>query len=148
MYTKKLTYNLFNGETVTEVFQFNLTEEELYRKESGASSIQEKIHEIIGLSNPDEIKNMNGAEMSGKNRLRMLELFREFMDMSYGVLSADGRFFDKSPENLHRFQSTQAYSDLFMLFASNAEEAANFVNGIMPDKLRDAAEAYLADNNT
>ena len=51
---------------------------------------------------------------------------------AYGKKSDDGRRFIKTPEISEEFAQTEAYSDLFMLLATNAEEAAKFVNGIVP----------------
>ena len=46
--------------------------------------------------------------------------------------SADGKRFIKSEELSTAFSQTEAYSDLYMELATNADEAAKFVNGIIP----------------
>ena len=51
---------------------------------------------------------------------------------SYGEKSLDGRKFVKNDEVRDNFQQTEAYSALFMELATNADAAAEFVNGIIP----------------
>jgi len=55
---------------------------------------------------------------------------------AYGEKSPDGRRFMKSPEIFANFVATQAYSDLFMELATNADAASAFVNGILPADLK------------
>ena len=69
------------------------------------------------------------AEQDAK---KIIEFFKELINKAYGVKSADGKRFIKSPELSEEFMQSEAYSELFMELASNAEEAANFVNGIVP----------------
>jgi hypothetical protein len=52
--------------------------------------------------------------------------------MSYGKKSDDGRRFIKSPELSKEFTETEAFSELFMELAGDADAAAAFVNGIVP----------------
>ena len=52
---------------------------------------------------------------------------------AYGQKSADGRRFIKSPELANEFAQTEAYSQLFMELATDADAASKFVNGIVPE---------------
>lgn len=40
----------------------------------------------------------------------------------------------KSPEILAEFTETEAFSKLYMELATNVEEAAAFVNGVLPNR--------------
>ena len=53
---------------------------------------------------------------------------------SYGVKSPDGRRFIKNQEVRDAFVQTEAYSQLFMELATNAQAASDFVAGIIPAK--------------
>ena len=60
------------------------------------------------------------------------EAGKELILKAYGVKSPDGRRFIKSQELSDEFAQTEAYSELFMELAQDAEKAAEFVNGIVP----------------
>ena len=53
-------------------------------------------------------------------------------DILYGEKSPDGKRFIKNQELRDAFAQTEAYSDLFMELATDAEAAARFINGIVP----------------
>lgn len=121
MIKQTITHKDFTGEEQTEDFFFHLTEADVIELEVSAngnslSAWTEKI-----------VKSQNGAEI--------IATFKKIITASYGVKSDDGRRFIKSPEILAEFKSTQAYSNLFMQLATNAEIAATFVNGIMPSEM-------------
>ena len=62
----------------------------------------------------------------------IIKEFKEILLKTYGIRTPDGRF-EKSEELSRKFAQTAAYSDLFMLLATNADEAAKFVNGLIPE---------------
>ena len=53
-------------------------------------------------------------------------------NLGYGEKSPDGKRFIKNQELRDAFAQTEAYSDLFMELATDAEAAARFINGIVP----------------
>ena len=59
--------------------------------------------------------------------------------------SPDGRKFMKSAELTEDFVQTEAFSELYMELATNAEAAAAFVNGIVPADM--AKQAALQAKN-
>ena len=59
--------------------------------------------------------------------------FDMLVNMAYGIRSADGEYFDKDPKETSRFKNSAAYEALFNRFLEDAEFAAEFVNGIMPE---------------
>lgn len=119
----KETYTDFDGNTRTEDFQFNLTEQECIDLQiSSSGGIDKKVRKIIQAQNQKEI----------------VETIKQIIDASYGEKSLDGKHFRKSPEILADFKSTPAYSQIFMKLATNDEEAAKFVVGVVPSELKDA----------
>lgn len=117
MLSKKIDFVDFDGNEQSEVFHFNLTEAELAELEmSTVGGLQQKIKEII---------EQNDAPA-------MLALWKNLLLKCYGVKSADGRRFVKTPELTTEFSQTQAYSILFMELSTSAEAAAAFVNAVVP----------------
>ena len=57
------------------------------------------------------------------------------IDKSYGVRSADGRKFIKNDEVLNNFKQTEAYSNIYMRFATDSKFAADFMNNIIPKEM-------------
>lgn len=126
MVTKTLTYKDFNGVERTETFYFNLTAAELATwQNSMEGGMADYMQKIVAANNVRE----------------MIRLFQEILDHAYGRKSADGRRFEKSPEILADFKATQAYSDLYVQLATNAQAAADFVNALIPANLLDAQAA-------
>ena len=117
MIKKTMTYTDFNGTVRTEDFYFNLTQAELSEMElSVDGGLDEKLRKVV-------------AALDGK---QIIDFFKDFVLRSYGEKSDDGRRFIKNQEVREAFSQTQAYSDLFMELATNADYAAVFVNGVVP----------------
>ena len=64
----------------------------------------------------------------------IIKIFKKLVLKAYGVKSPDGRRFIKTPEITAEFEQTQAYSDIFMELATDAEQASNFFNAIIPQQ--------------
>lgn len=116
MLKKKLTYKDWNGVERTEEFCFHLTEAELMQLE---------------LETEGGFKGLLQRIIDASDSAKMIKIFKELIDRSYGVLSDDGKYFRKTPEALRDFQSTQAYSDLYISLL-NDEEAAKFIKAVAP----------------
>lgn len=118
MYTKRMTYTDYNGVQRTEDFRFNFTKAELVEMEMTASGgLEVMIQNII----------------DAQDKAELIKIFKKLILDSYGVKSPDGKRFIKSEELREEFAQTEAYSDLFILLSSNDDEAAKFINGIIPD---------------
>lgn len=118
MLKKTITFTDFNGNERTEDFYFNLTKAECMEMELGtAGGMQSMIEKII----------------SEQDNQKMVAIFKDIILRSYGEKSPDGKHFYKSAEISAGFASTEAYSELFMELAGNAEAAANFINAVVPD---------------
>jgi len=126
MLKKSITYKNFDNETVTEDFYFNMTKAEL---------VELELSERGGLG--DTLK----AIVDSKDGAKIIEYFKKIILLSYGERSEDGRRFVKSPELAETFSHTEAYSELFMALATDANMAAAFVAGIMPSDLTEEVAA-------
>ena len=111
------TYNDYNGVSRTEDFYFNLTQAEITEMElSVDGGLTEMINRIV----------------AAKDGRQIISLFKDLILRAYGEKSADGKRFIKTQDLRDAFAQTEAYSDLFMELATDANAAANFVNGIVP----------------
>lgn len=124
MLKKTITYTDYNGVERTEDFYFHFNKAELAEMEMGtAGGYAEMIKKII----------------AAQDAPTLIKIFKEIVLKAYGIKSDDGKRFMKSPEIAEAFSQTEAYSDIFMKLATDADEAQKFVNGIMPTDL--AAQA-------
>ena len=129
MLKKTITYTDYDGVQRTEDFYFNLSKAEIAEMElSTAGGLDKTINRIV-------------AEQDGA---RIIALFKDLVLKSYGKKSDDGRRFIKNQELRDDFAQTEAYSDLFMELATDADAAAAFVNGILPDMSGVQAKAQTA----
>lgn len=120
MLKKTMTYTDFNGNTRTEDFYFNLTKAELLEMETSKDG---------GLTNfLQKIVNEQSVP-------KIMDYFKTFILMSYGQKSDDGRRFIKNAELREEFSQTEAYSDLYVKLATDADEAAKFVNSVIPQDM-------------
>jgi len=121
---KSITYTNFNEEEVTEDFFFHLSKAEIVELEmSEAGGLSEALKEIV-------------ASEDGK---AIIAHFKKIILDSYGQRSADGKRFVKNTKIREEFESSEAYSVLFMELCTNAASATEFVNGIIPKGMADEA---------
>ena len=129
MIKRTITYEDYNGVSRTEDFYFNLTKAEIAEMElSTTGGMAEMIQRII----------------SAQDSPSIIKIFKEILFKAYGIKSPDGRRFIKSPELSTEFSQTEAYSILFMELATDAEKAADFVNGIVPNLPEDQKKKVTA----
>lgn len=123
MYRWEHKYTDYNNQEREEVFYFNFSKGELldleWRTPGGLEQYMKNI-------------------MAMRDGQKLADMFKMLIDKSYGVKGPDGREFIKTPEVLNHFKFTEAYSDLYMLLATDSKAASAFVNGIFP---REAVEA-------
>lgn len=118
MLKKVMTYTDYNGVERTEEFLFNLTKAELMEMEMTTEG---------GLST------MIQGIVDSKNVPAIVSIFKKLLLKAYGKKSPDGRRFIKSEEISQEFAQTEAYSEMFMELATDADAAAAFINGIIPE---------------
>ena len=117
MITKTIKYTDYNGAEREEKFMFNLTKAELMEMEMGTTGgFAEMIQKIVEAQDAPSI----------------IKIFKDLLLKAYGEKSADGKRFIKSKELSEGFSQTEAYSQLFMELATDADAAQKFVNGIVP----------------
>ena len=120
MLKKTIKYIDYDGNEREEDFYFNLNKAEVTEMElSKQGGLSEYIKRIV----------------AAQDAPSLIELFKELICKSYGEKSLDGKRFVKSKELTEEFTQTEAYAELFVELASNAEEATKFVNGIMPKNM-------------
>lgn len=125
MLKKAITYTDYNGVERKEDFYFNLSKAEVMEMELGTEGgLSGMIQKIVAAQDIPSIA----------------KIFKDLILKAYGEKSADGKRFIKNPELSEAFSQTEAYSELFMGLATNPEEAATFVNGIMPGNIEGAKD--------
>lgn len=121
MLKKTVKYTDYNGVDRTEDFYFNLTEAEVTEMELCTDGgMAEMIQRIVAANDTPTL----------------VRIFKDLVLKAYGEKSADGKRFIKSDEISTAFSQTEAYSQIFMELSTNAEKAAEFINGIFPTRLQ------------
>lgn len=128
MLKRDITYENFNGETVTGTFYFHLSQPELVE-------MQFSKDEGFGEWITKAMKTDDKAELIG--------IFKKLILGSYGQKTPDGERFVKSDQLREEFSQTAAYNALFMELATTADAAATFVKGVIPASLSGEIEKTL-----
>ncbi len=135
MLKQLITYKNFDDVQVDKVLYFNLSKTELAENnvdlEAELQGILDRIQQI------DKTK----EEATTEDIRRLLELVKTFMRLSYGVRSADGERFIKSPEVWTEFTQTAAYDAFLFSLFEDQDRALAFMLGIMPEELREKGKA-------
>ena len=131
MLKKIITYTDYNNVERTEPFYFNLSKAELMEMELGVTGgMTEMLDKII----------------AAKDAPSLMKTFKEMIMKAYGVKSDDGKRLIKSEELSIAFTQTEAYSVLFMELITDDKAAADFVNGIIPNEIKDKVADQAAQN--
>lgn len=125
MYKKTLEYEDFNGDKVKEDLYFNLSKAELLEMNFRAKG---------------GLKNYIEAIINARDTETLTDIFKTLLLKSYGVKSPDGRRFMKNEQIREEFECSIPYDILFTTLATDAKEAADFVNGILPKELVEEME--------
>lgn len=125
MLKKTISYVDYNGTKRTEDFYFNLTKAEISEME---------------LEIPGGMSEMLKRITAAQDTPSLVKIFKDLILRSYGVKSDDGRRFIKSEQLKEEFSQTEAYSELFMELATNADAASAFINGIIPADIAKEAD--------
>lgn len=128
MLKKVMTYTDYNGVERTEEFLFNLSKAELMEMEmTTAGGLSTMIQGIV----------------DSKDIPAIINIFKKLLLKAYGKKSPDGRRFIKSEEISQEFAQTEAYSEMFMELATDADAAAAFISGIIPEMPDDKKPANM-----
>lgn len=131
MIKKTIAYTDYNDIERKEDFYFNLTKAEVMELEmSTQGGLAEMIQRIV----------------AAQDQPAIIKVFKELIIKAYGVKSPDGKKFIKNQEVVDDFVQTEAFSELFMELATDADAAAKFVNGIVPANLAEQAKQMSIKN--
>lgn len=129
MYKKVIKYTDYEGNERTEELYFHLKKSKIYDLELNTpGGIEKKIEGIV--------KSVDVKELA--------TLLKDFMRMSYGIKSPDGKRFIQKVDGVPLFDEfceTEAYDQYYEELLTNDEEAARFVNGIIPGDFEITEEA-------
>lgn len=132
MFTRTETYTDLNGVERTETAYFNLSKSELIQMEFGTTGgFTQSIQKMV------EAQDTN----------TMIKVIKDLLLKAYGIKSADGRRFEKSPELATQFEQTEMFNIIFMDLVTNADKAADFINGVIPSDLADAVSKAQAEGS-
>lgn len=129
MYTKVIKYTDYEGNERTEELHFHLKKSKLYDLELNTpGGIEKKLERIAKTVDVKELAN----------------LFKDFMRMSYGVKSDDGKRFIQTVNGVSLFDEfceTEAYDKYYEELLTDDKEAILFINGIIPGDFEVTDEA-------
>jgi hypothetical protein len=116
---RDITFEDLDGNTVTDTFYFNLNKLELVEIEAETGGLSEMLMQIV------EEKDVSA----------IVDVFKKIILLAYGERSADGRTFRKNQQIRDDFANTDAFSELFIELATNADKAVEFIRGIVPSNI-------------
>lgn len=121
MLKEVIKFTDYNGVEREVAYWFNLTKAELMEMEmSEVGGFAEMVQRII----------------DAQDTPTLVKIFKEFILKAYGEKTPDGtgfmKFDDEGRPLSRKFVQTEAYSELFMKLATDAEAAAAFINGVVP----------------
>lgn len=134
MLKKSITFENLDGDEVTEVFYFHLSQAELVKmKLSHGGDLEAYFRKILQEQNAEAI----------------LEAFDEIILSTVGRRSPDGKRFEKDNGRIaQEFKETDAYSVLFTeLLSADGRALQEFFTSVIPNKSRATMEANLKANN-
>lgn len=117
MYEYKCRFVDFANVEREETFRFNISQSEILNKE---------------LTTQGGLENLLERMMEKQDVASLAKWFSEFLEISYGEISPDGRNFYKSPEIFNNFKSTNAYNELYMRLLEDSDFANDFIDGVIP----------------
>ena len=124
MLKKLIKYTDYDGRERSENFYFYMSKAELMEMELGTVGGMQNLIQLI---------------IDKQDIPKIMEAFKTIILKAYGEKSPDGRRFIKSAELSEAFSQTEAYSNLYMELITNADAAAAFINGIVPEDVAQAA---------
>lgn len=134
MLKKLIKYVDYDGRERSENFYFYLNKAELMEMELGVDGGMQQMIQLL---------------IDKQDIPKIMDAFKKIILKAYGEKSPDGRRFIKSKELSEAFSQTEAYSNLYMELMTDANAAAAFINGIVPDEVAKAAtERQKAEEKT
>ena len=143
MLTKKVTYEDFNGNTVTEELQFNLTKTEAM---DIAFALPDDVKKTVQTGPEDVTEELAKKILARMGDTKIFDFIKTVVLKAYGEVSEDGRKFIKKDENGKdlsiEFSQSLAYDAIITeLMTSDETAAMSFVNALLPAGLVNAVPA-------
>lgn len=118
MYVRTIKFKNFYGDTIEREFTFNLNQAQLLELEvESGGSVRKLITDVIEKNKAEDVINF----------------VKTIVKASYGVISDDGLYFDKTEEVWNRFYMSNAYDKLFMELINSEEELVRFISETIPN---------------
>lgn len=130
MLKKPITFENLDGDEITEVFYFHLSQAELVKMQiSHGGDLQTYVARILKEQNAEAI----------------MAMFDEIILSTVGRRSSDGKRFEKEDGQIAKeFKETDAYSVLFTELLSNeGKNFQEFFTGVIPNKMQDKMKENL-----
>lgn len=127
MFKDTVTYTDWDSDTkVTDTLWFNISKTDL----AGNLALMDRISEMD--------RNLKGPEreLTTPEKQEILDLVKTFMSLAYGVKSADGKHFRKTPELWEDFKSTAAYDEYLWGLFLEARKAFGFILAVLPKEFQ------------
>ena len=130
MFKKSLTYKDWNGVERTEEFRFNLSKTDI---------------QLLNAKHPGGLFNYMKSCYEAMDVPKMMDFFVMLIMESYGVVSEDGRRFEKSPELSKAFSETRAFDEIFQWLYNEKGAINEFLMNVVPDDLASKVSEALND---
>lgn len=130
MIAKEIKYMDYDGIEHVEKFYFHMNKAELIEMNMGIEGGMEAM--LRRIVETQDVK-------------RIMEMVKDLIKASYGEKSGDGKRFIKNDELLEAFMQSEAYVELFMELAADADKLGEFVRGILPADI--AAQVAVEEEN-
>lgn len=131
VYIKKISYENFLGEPKETTLHFHLTPREfsdwMLNNMNEAIALQVAFEKMAGLGAGDAVSPQNMTTIHG--------LVKLLAEMSYGVPSDDGEYFDKS--DAKKFTTSAAYDEFRLWLFTNPSEVEKFINTVLNPEVID-----------
>lgn len=125
MLKKTITYTDFNGEKRTEDFYFNLSKAELTEMQLSVNGgMTEYLNKIV----------------NSQDNVEIFNTFKTIMFKAIGEKSVDGKRFIKNQDIRDSFEQSEAYSELLITLLQNPDEAAKFIDALIPQDIKQPVE--------
>lgn len=132
MHTKEITFENFEGNSVTRTFWFHLSKLEIAELELTLDQGLEGT--LAKLGDGDQVRNAKEA----------YPILKEIIVGAYGEKSSDGQSFVKSKEVRERFEYSPALGELIFELLSDPEKAGQFLEACLPAALVKEAKEVVA----
>jgi hypothetical protein len=131
VFKKTIEFEGLDGQPRTKDFYFHLSGAEFLEMAANGDEMTARLQRIV-------------AE---KDMAAILMEFREIIKKACGVRSEDGERFVKTPEAQRELLDSPAYDELLLELCTKPDAAVDFINQLIPQKMRDELLAKVNQNS-